>query len=247
MKKHGIIIANWKMNFTLNDLPVYFKDFQLPNPCDHKVFFAPQAPLILEVKKYTDKLSLGVGAQNCSSETQGAFTGEINASLLHSLGTNIIILGHSERRQYFHEQEELLAKKIHQVINTPMQVIYCVGETLQQREQNQVEQILSNQLKAIEPFKLNNAWSQLVIAYEPVWAIGTGKVATLEQVQEVHGFLLKTFKNIYPGAPLPPILYGGSVNSQNAQSLFALPDVSGFLVGGASLKPKEFSLICSVQ
>lgn len=247
-KKMGYIVANWKMNFTTTEVKNFFQEFALPTPSQHIISIAPQAPLLSLVKSHLDHYQLILAAQNCSSEKKGAFTGENSAETLYSLGVQQVILGHSERRQYFSENEELLSKKIQQALEAKLKIIFCIGETLQERSQGLLKQTLLKQLQPLEVFKKNHyPWENLILAYEPVWAIGTGQVASIDQVQEVHQFLYETFKTIYPDAPAPPILYGGSVNAANAQELFSLPHVSGFLVGGASLKPKDFGIILSVQ
>lgn len=235
------------MNFTLKDAQHFFQEFSLPKTCSHKVILAPQFPLLSAVKTFCDPLKISLAAQNCSSEKKGAFTGETNVEVLASIGAEYVILGHSERRQYFAENEVLLSKKIQQCLDYDLSVIYCIGETLNERNNGQLESTLKKQLSCLDIFKNGNAWNKLIIAYEPVWAIGTGQVATLDQVQEVHQFIQATFNTNYPGTSAPPILYGGSVNATNAQELFSLPAVAGFLVGGASLKPKDFSTILSVQ
>lgn len=250
-KKNSHIIANWKMNFVLNDLQTFFGEFNPPKNIQHQVSIAPQFPLLTTIKPYLDKFNFSLAAQNCCFESKGAFTGETSAQVLNSIGVKQVILGHSERRQYFQEDETLLEKKISQALDANLEIIYCVGETLQQRQDGELHATLLKQLKALQAFKTKNLWKNLIVAYEPVWAIGTGQVATLEQVQEVHSFLQHSILQLYPeseaGGSSVAILYGGSVNATNAQSLFDLPSVSGFLVGGASLKPKDFCIILSVQ
>jgi triosephosphate isomerase len=247
MNKKGIIAANWKMNFTLQEALSFFESFTVPTNCNHRVIIAPQFPLLSTIKTFTQKMQIELAAQNCASEKKGAFTGETSTELLASLGVESVILGHSERRQYFAEEETLLSKKIQQCLEQNLSVIFCIGETLKERQSGLLESTLIKQLTCLKEFAAKNLWHKLIIAYEPVWAIGTGQVATLEQVQEVHGFIQSTFKSNYPGTSVPPILYGGSVNPANAQDLFKLPAVAGFLVGGASLKPKDFATILSVQ
>lgn len=247
MPKKSIIAGNWKMNLTLTEVHDFFQQLSLPPQCPHKIILAPQAPLIPIITNHVQKLPISVAAQNCSFEKKGAFTGEVSAEVLASLGVEYVILGHSERRQYFAENEDLLSKKIRQCLESKLSVIYCIGETLTERNSGQLQNVLKRQLTCLTEFSQSNQWEQLILAYEPVWAIGTGQVASLEQVQEVHQFIQSTFKDSYPHVNLPPILYGGSVNALNAQDLFTLPAVAGFLVGGASLKPKDFSTILSVQ
>ncbi len=197
-KKNGIIVANWKMNFTLSDVKSFFDELKIPPTCSHKISIAPQTALLSSVKTYTDKNHINLAAQNCSTEAKGAFTGESSAETLQSVGVSQVILGHSERRQYFAENEEQLAKKIEQALKAKLSVIYCIGETLIQRSAGQLQETLLRQLKPLEIFKNNAAWPNLILAYEPVWAIGTGQVATLDQVQEVHQFLINSFKSAYP-------------------------------------------------
>ena len=235
------------MNFTLGEVQNFFEKFSPPHLCQHHIIIAPQFPLLTIVQSYAQKLHFFLGAQNCSTEKKGAFTGETSAEVLSSVGVQFVIVGHSERRQYFAEEEDILSKKIQQCLAANLSVIFCIGETLHERQNGKLEITLKRQLSCLQEFHDKKLWEKLIIAYEPVWAIGTGKVATLQEVQEVHQFIQATFQSSYPGEKTPPILYGGSVNPQNAQELFNLPSVSGFLVGGASLKPLDFGTILAVQ
>lgn len=245
--KTGTIVANWKMNMNLQHMHDFFHQLKMPSQNKHRVLIAPQAPLLVPLKEQSTKHHIGLASQNCSSETKGAYTGEISADVLSSIGVEFVILGHSERRQYFGEKEDILSKKIHQALLSNLKVIYCIGESLEQREKNALSETLTLQLSALKSITEKSWWEKVVIAYEPVWAIGTGKVATTEQVKEVHDFLQKTIMTMFNLKSCPPIIYGGSVNAENAQSLFTLDSVSGFLVGGASLKAHDFARICSVQ
>lgn len=185
---------------------------------------------------------VAVGAQNCHQAEAGAYTGEVSAAMIQSVGAKYVILGHSERRQYFAERDELLAEKVKIALNNQLKPIFCIGETLQERESGNFLAIIEQQLKA-GVFHLNAAeFKQVVLAYEPVWAIGTGLTASPEQAQEVHAFIRKSIASAYNSAVADEttILYGGSCNPKNAAELFAQPDIDGGLIGGASLKSRDF-------
>lgn len=187
-----------------------------------------------------------VAAQNCYHAKEGAFTGEISPEMLKEAGCNWVILGHSERRTLFNENDEFLKKKIDYVLNnTDINVIACIGETLQERESGKTNEVVERQVKAYQEKIGNDQYDRVVIAYEPVWAIGTGKVATPQQAQEVHEHLRKVIGQNTNGdiAKKVRIIYGGSVTGSNCKELAQKPDIDGFLVGGASLKP-EFEQIC---
>ena len=183
-----------------------------------------------------------LAAQNCHQEESGAYTGEISASMLHSVGVDYVILGHSERREYFGEDAPLLAKKVDTVLAHRMIPMFCCGERLDVREANGQEKLVAAQIKDALFHLSAEAFSKIVIAYEPVWAIGTGVTASPEQAQEMHAFIRQIIAKKYGQdiADGTSILYGGSVNAGNAKELFANPDVDGGLVGGASLKADEF-------
>ena len=186
-----------------------------------------------------------LGAQNCHQENSGAFTGEVSASMLKSVGVEFVILGHSERREYFGEADDLLAKKVKAVLENGMRPIFCCGEKLEVREADGHLKLVQQQLEE-GLFHLDEAaFSQAVIAYEPVWAIGTGKTATPKQAQEMHHHIRKLISKRYNSelANLASILYGGSCNPTNAKELFSQPDVDGGLIGGASLKAADFAAI----
>ena len=189
-----------------------------------------------------------VGAQNCHQADAGAFTGEISAAMIQSVGASHVILGHSERRQYFGEDDALLAQKVNTVLSNKLTPIFCIGETLEQRNNNIHFQVIKQQL-AQGLFHLSpDAFKQVVLAYEPVWAIGTGLTATPEQAQEVHAFIRKELVTKYGEAIAAniSILYGGSCNPKNASDLFAQADIDGGLIGGASLKSRDFIDIVKV-
>lgn len=189
--------------------------------------------------------NLATGAQNCHFEQKGAFTGEISASMVKSTGASYVILGHSERREYFHETDVMLAKKVDAALSQGLNIIFCCGEKLEIREAGRQEDVVKKQLSG-GLFHLDaDSFSKIIIAYEPVWAIGTGKTATKEQAQEMHHFIRQLVARQYNSklANLTSILYGGSCNPGNAMELFEQPDVDGGLIGGASLKADDFIAI----
>lgn len=184
------------------------------------------------------------GAQTVSEYADGAYTGEISATMLQDLGCHYVIVGHSERRQLFGEKPQVLAKKCEMIVNSGMQPILCVGETLTEREQGDALSVVQEQLAVVTILKDNcSKFSKLVIAYEPVWAIGTGKSASPEDAQSVHAAIRSYLSSIDPALTSTRILYGGSVKPDNAAALFAMPDIDGALVGGASLKAEQFLAI----
>jgi triosephosphate isomerase len=188
---------------------------------------------------------VAVGAQNVCAEPVGAFTGEVSSAMLRDIGCKYVIVGHSERRQIYREDDALVARKFLAVQQQKLTPILCVGETLEEREKSETEQVVARQLDAVLAVAGIGALTQAVVAYEPVWAIGTGKNATPEQAQAVHAFIRGRFarQDANIGGAIR-ILYGGSVKAANAGELFGMPDVDGGLVGGASLKGEEFMRIC---
>jgi len=207
-----------------------------------EVVVAPPS-IYLESVSQSLRKDFSVSAQNCCSESKGAFTGEISAEMIKDCGFNWVILGHSERRDIFGESDELVSKKVAHSLEVGLSVIACIGEHLAEREAGKTLEVVSKQMKALAE-KIKD-WTKVVVAYEPIWAIGTGKVATPEQAQEVHLELRNWLaKNVSEQvANETRILYGGSVNGQNCVELAKKPDVDGFLVGGASLKGNEFGTI----
>lgn len=242
-----LIGGNWKSNGTLSSnkqLVDALNKIQVPDQTD--VVVAPTFIHIHDVKQQLTNKSIQVGAQNCSPYKQGAHTGEIAADQLSDSDIQWVILGHSERRQEFHESDDMIAKKVKLALESNLYIIACVGETLEQRESNQQIQVVTKQLNAIKASVQESQWSKhIVIAYEPVWAIGTGKNASSEQAQEMHKSIRQWLQeNISQDvAQGVRILYGGSVKGANAGELMEQPDVDGFLVGGASLKADDFAKI----
>lgn len=239
-----IVVGNWKMNQSLDSIKSFFVQIQkLKTSAKCDMWIAPQAVHVSIVKELAFNLGLiQVGAQNCSDKDSGAFTGETSPQALHDLGVSFVIIGHSERRTLFHENNTLLNAKLQTALKNELNVIYCVGETLEQREKNETFKIIESQIvEGLKNLPQPTNYHNIIIAYEPVWAIGTGKTATLKEVNEVHSFIRKLLK----GQNLSlPILYGGSVNTKNAQELFSSPEVDGALVGGASLKGEDFVSLC---
>ncbi len=245
--RRNIVAGNWKMNLSLvqaTKLVSEIINFEIPDKVD--VILACPFPYLMSVNELIGKKeNVFVAAQNCHYEESGAFTGEVSVNMLKSIGINCVVVGHSERRTLNNESDEMVKTKIDLLLAAEMEVIFCCGEPLEIREakgQNgYVSQQLVDSLFHLSGEKLKN----IIIAYEPIWAIGTGLTASPEQAQEMHLFLrtLLTEKYSSETASKVSILYGGSVNARNAQQLFSKPDVDGGLVGGASLESESFSQI----
>lgn len=228
MSSSKLIVGNWKMNQKIADIKFFFSEI----PQGLEAWIAPQAlhlPLCLSLAK-----NIKIGAQNCAQKTSGAFTGETSAEALKDLGAHFVLIGHSERRQIFKESHAELLEKTTTALAQGLKVIFCVGETLEERESGRTMDVVKAQLMNLP------ASPEIIVAYEPVWAIGTGKVASPEQAQEVHAFIRQ---QLTEGAKTK-ILYGGSVKPDNVASLMSQKDIDGALVGGASLKAKDFLALC---
>ena len=241
-----IVAGNWKMN---NDLDAskslvkkVAKSIKKKSLKNTRVIVAPTFVNLERVAKKAKGTKVEVAAQNMHFAKNGAYTGEISAEMLKSVGVKIVILGHSERREYFAESDELLAQKVNTALENKMEVIFCFGEVLEDRKSdnhfNVVESQIKNGLFHLEA----EAWKHIVLAYEPVWAIGTGETASPEQAQEMHAFIRKIVAEKYNNdvAENVSILYGGSVKPANAQEIFSKTDVDGGLIGGAALNSKDF-------
>ena len=244
-----IAAANWKMNLDLqqaNELldAIISKDLSLAAD-QQAVFGVPFPYLLLAQDKIKNSKGFYVAAQNCYTKESGAFTGEVSASMLSSLQIEYVIIGHSERREYFSEDNKTLAQKVDVCLKNNLKPIFCCGESLEIREKGNQNDFVENQLKEslfhLEADVINN----FVIAYEPIWAIGTGKTATSDQAQEMHAHIRKVLADKYGKnvSETISILYGGSVKANNAKEIFGKPDVDGGLVGGASLNEVEFAEI----
>lgn len=243
-----IVAANWKMNMTQAEAASFVETLQrqLGDISDVEIVVVPPFTAIAKVSEILDgSQSIKIGAQNMSAEKSGAFTGEISAAMLRELFVRYVVLGHSERRALYGETDEIVNRKVRAAHDASLRPIVCVGETLEQRERGEVERILSAQLRGslagLDAKELN----EIVIAYEPIWAIGTGKTATAEQAQEAHAFVRQTLAEISDASTAAKIRiqYGGSVKPDNARTLMSQPDIDGALVGGASLDPRSFAQI----
>lgn len=240
-----IVAGNWKMNGCAQSIATLLNDIDqaLHGFNAAQCIVLPPAIYLPLVSQRLANSSLRWGAQNVYPKDAGAFTGELSAPMLTDYGCQYVLVGHSERRSLFQEDEKFVADKFHHVKEHDMIPILCVGETLTQREQGQTEAVLARQLRAVAGSD-RQAFEGCVIAYEPVWAIGTGKTALPEQVQEVHQSIRALVMELGDVNPdTVSILYGGSVNEKNAQALFAMPDVDGGLIGGASLNAQQFAEI----
>ena len=244
--RKAVIAGNWKMNKT---------------PAEAKELIAAIAPLVKDAgceviactpfvdlsaaQEAAQGTNIQIGAENCHWEKSGAYTGEISAEMLASMGVNIVIIGHSERRQYFGETDVTVQKRVRAALDAGLTVILCVGETLEQREQGITNELVAMQTKIALGGVTAEELKRIIIAYEPVWAIGTGKTATAEQANEVCHTIREVIAGLYgkEAADAFTIQYGGSMNAGNAAELLAQPDVDGGLIGGASLKPNDFATI----
>jgi triosephosphate isomerase len=238
-----IVAGNWKMNKTLQEgvaLAQTVEQLASAAGGDVKVVVAPPFLHLTEVKKVLK--TVAIAAQNCAAENSGAYTGEVSAAMLKSAGIGYVILGHSERRAYYGETDAILAKKVLLALEHGLTPIFCCGEVLSEREQNQHLGVVKTQLADALFHLTAEQFSHIVIAYEPVWAIGTGVTATAAQAQEMHAYIRGVLAEHYGAAVAnaTSILYGGSCKSSNAGELFANPDVDGGLIGGASLDPADF-------
>ncbi len=247
--RQNLVAGNWKMNLTypeglaLVSEIVHMVAAEATGPQAPQVVICPPFPLLHSVGKLL--LAGGrchLGAQNCHQQASGAFTGEVSAPLLASVGCEYVVLGHSERRQYFREDDDLLGQKLKAALAAGLRPIFCVGESLDTREADETFDFVGKQLQNGLFHLSNEEFDRVVVAYEPVWAIGTGRTATSAQAQEVHAFIREQIARAYDAkaALETTILYGGSANAQNARELFAQPDVDGGLIGGASLKARDF-------
>ncbi len=247
--RQKIVAGNWKMHKNAEETEDLLNELidKLPNDVEAQVIVAPTFINLASAVDHLEFTNIAVAAQNMSQFESGAYTGEISADMLKSIGVNIVIIGHSERRAYFHENDFILADKVTTALSHNMTVIFCFGEELKDRQNNQHFNIVENQLRdGLFHIKDKN-WEQIVLAYEPVWAIGTGETASPEQAQEMHRFIRETVRQRFGStiAEDVSILYGGSVKPENAKEIFSKPDVDGGLIGGAALKATDFAAIIS--
>ncbi|GAA6134053.1 triose-phosphate isomerase [Oceaniserpentilla sp. 4NH20-0058] len=246
--RRKIVAGNWKMHGTLAEnearLSQLVLELKSRDACDVAVF--PSAPYLFQCQNLLANSIVMWGAQNVSQHPSGAYTGEISTAMLADFGCQYALIGHSERRELFHETDQDTAQKFAVVLEAGLKPMLCVGETLDQRESGDTMVVINRQIDAVLASVGIAGFTNAVIAYEPVWAIGTGKTATPEQAQEVHGAIRQQLaQHDAVIAESLQILYGGSVKPDNAEAIFAQPDVDGALVGGASLNPTDFIKICN--
>lgn len=243
--RQKIVAGNWKMNNTLSEgieLAKAVNAILEKNAPKCKVVLGTPFIHITEAVKAVNKNLVGIAAQNCADKASGAYTGEVSAAMVKSTGAEYVILGHSERRSYYGETDAILKEKTDLALANGLTPIFCIGEVLEEREANKHFDVVKSQIENALFHLSSSDFGKIVLAYEPVWAIGTGKTASSEQAQEIHAFIRKTLAAKYGEAVAnnTSILYGGSCKASNAKELFAQPDVDGGLIGGASLKADDF-------
>ena len=246
--RRPMVAGNWKMHGSeaanASLLAEFELRFQPEWPIDVAVF--PPFVYVAEVARRLRGTSIAVGAQDVCAEPGGAFTGEVAATMLKDVGCALVIVGHSERRRWYHEDDALVARKFGAALAGDLTPVLCVGETLEERESSRTEEVVARQLDAVVAMHGVASFARAIVAYEPVWAIGTGRTASPEQAQAVHDFVRRRLAEQDARiAAATRILYGGSVKAANAAELFSMPDVDGGLVGGASLVADEFYEICA--
>ena len=241
-----IVAGNWKMNNNKQETAELIESLKLSSfSSDVRVMIAPAHTHLVQAEKLTQVGTIEVLAQNMNAAESGAYTGEISAGMLQSININKVILGHSERRAYYNETDSVLKQKVETALTHDMEVVFCFGEDLEERKKERHFEVVRTQLETALFGLKPSGWSKIILAYEPVWAIGTGETASPEQAQEMHAFIrglicLKYNQNL---ADAVPILYGGSVKPANALAIFSQPDVDGGLVGGSALNAEDFTAI----
>jgi triosephosphate isomerase len=241
-----IVAGNWKMNNNLSETIKLINDLKIQiNRNNVKVMIAPAFTFLQTAVKQIDGFDIEVISQNINNNSSGAYTGEVSAEMLKSIGVNTTLIGHSERRAYYNEDDELLLNKLKHSIESGMNVIFCFGEELSDRKSQNHFNVVKNQLDNTVMKVDKSAWKKIILAYEPVWAIGTGETASAEQAQEMHEYVRKFISESF-GIEVSnnvSILYGGSVKPNNACEIFSKKDVDGGLIGGAALNASDFSKI----
>ena len=243
-----IVAGNWKMNNDQSQTETLLNNLKLlDKPEDVRVMVAPAYTQLYQSTELLQGSEISVIAQNMNAAASGAYTGEISAGMLKGIGIDTVILGHSERRSLFHETDEILAEKVKAALAVGMELIFCFGEELEERKSNSHFEVVAHQLKTALFDLPSSAWKQIILAYEPVWAIGTGETASPEQAQEMHAHIRKLVSENYDAtlAEELSILYGGSVKPNNAKEIFNGKDVDGGLIGGASLNADDFMAIAN--
>ncbi|MBR5084010.1 MAG: triose-phosphate isomerase [Prevotella sp.] len=243
--RKNIVAGNWKMNMTLQEGIALAKELnetltaEKPN-CD--VVICTPFIHLASIAQFLNQDIIGLGAENCADKEKGAYTGEVSAAMVKSTGAQYVILGHSERRGYYNETPEILKEKVLLALANGLKVIFCIGESLEEREADKQNEIVKAELEG-SVFNLSaEEFKNIIIAYEPIWAIGTGKTASAEQAEEIHAYIRSVIAEKYGEqiANDTTILYGGSCKASNAKELFSKPDIDGGLIGGASLKAADF-------
>ena len=247
MSRKYLIAGNWKMNVTSSDSVDLISEINalVGQQTQVQVCICPSFTSLEKASSLVEQSEVLLGAQNMSAEPSGAFTGEISAEMLRDLYVNFVILGHSERRQYYGERNDSINFKVLAAVKNNIKPIYCIGETLEERESNKTLDVVKRQIQeGLANYPLSEV-DNLVLAYEPVWAIGTGKTATVEMAQEVHSYVRELLVDLFgdTGGSSIRILYGGSMKPENASGLLSQPDVDGGLIGGASLNARSFCAI----
>jgi len=248
--RKNIIAGNWKMNKTFDEASelsrLIARDYAECTSVD--IVLCPSFTSIKAVSDIVSETQIQIGAQNFSHENDGAFTGEISYTMLKDLFVKYVILGHSERREYFNESDELINKKLIKALDKNLKPIVCVGESLDERESGITKDIIKNQIDLCLLNIPSEKFSEIIIAYEPIWAIGTGKTATADQAQDVHSFIRQRINDQFgsEAANIVRIQYGGSMKASNAQELLSQPDIDGGLIGGASLDAQSFGEIIKI-
>jgi triosephosphate isomerase len=234
-----IIAANWKMNKTNAEVKAFFAEYEtLAHKHTHKVIICAPATVLVTLSRECKKFKIKAGAQNLYPAVKGAYTGEISAEMIKETGAQYVLVGHSERRTLFRETDEFINQKLRAALSGGLDVILCVGETLDERNKGRTLAVIKSQLtKNLE--RVTENLEKITIAYEPVWAIGTGLTATAAQIEEVHAAIKEILAGMNMGHVA--VLYGGSANETNCEEIYAIPNVDGVLVGGASLIPAKFA------
>ena len=244
-----IVAGNWKMHKNAEETEDLLNELidKLPHDVQAQIIVAPTFVNLASAVDHLEFTNINVAAQNMSQFENGAYTGEISADMLKSIGVNFVIIGHSERRAYFNETDFIVAEKVSTALKNNLTVLFCFGEELKDRQNNQHFNVVENQLRDGLFHIDNNHWENIILAYEPVWAIGTGETASPDQAQEMHKFIRETVQKRFGSdiAETVSILYGGSVKPDNAKEIFSKPDVDGGLIGGAALKASDFAAIVS--
>ena len=240
-----IVAGNWKMNKNLQEgieLAQGLNEALAADKPNCDVVICTPFIHLAKVSEIIDHNVIGLGAENCADKASGAYTGEVSAEMVKSTGAEYVILGHSERREYYNETPEILKEKVELALANGLKVIFCIGESLAQREANEQNAVVKAELEGSVFHLTPEQFKNIVIAYEPIWAIGTGKTATAEQAEEIHAYIRSIIAEKYGQAVADDttILYGGSCKASNAPELFAKPDIDGGLIGGASLKAADF-------